>query len=394
MADNLYEKLTKEQLFILKCTRTFNEDTNHSAILSLILSNLNWEYILTFSQQHGIAPLLYKYISNCGAKKLVPEQVYEKLRNIYFHTFSKNTRLFDAMGKLLQQFDLESIDSILLKGSVLAELIYRDIGLRPMDDVDILVKEKQLDAVHALMIENGYHTLEIIKSEFINKYIPKHHLPQFVKDNNIFEIHWHLHNESDQYSINIDDLWKRALPYQIGDINVQILRFEDMLMHLCVHLNDHFSFSKTRFTNFCDIAEILMMDRLNWDFIKSQSKIYKIDEIVYKYVLLIGKYFNIKIPDEIVNTNINFFDLEKRFLALLQNKNYNRTDFNSNITSLSDVKGFRNKVRYFFGDLFPTKEFMILRFEIKNKKLVYFYYPVRLVVGIKNVFKYFFSKKK
>lgn len=393
MAENLYEKLTKEQLFILKCARTFDEDSDHSAVLSLILSNLNWDNILTFSQHHGIAPLIYKYISSCGAKKMIPEAIYEKFRYIYFHTFSKNTRLFEAMGKLINQFELESIDLILLKGSVLAELIYRDIGLRPMDDVDILVKENDLDSVKTLMSENGYQTIEISKSDFIGKLAPRHHLPQYTKDNNIFEIHWHLHNENDKYNITIADLWKHALPYQIGEHDVQILRFEDMLMHLCIHLNDHFSYSKARFTNFCDIAEILMMDRLNWDFIKTQSKNYKIDTIVFKYVLLIGKYFNIKIPGDIKDSNIPITDIEKRFILLLQNKNYNRTDFNSNIRSLSEVKGFGNKIRYIFGDLFPSKEFIILRFQIKNKKLVYFYYPVRFIIGIKNIFKYIFSKK-
>lgn len=393
MADNLFEKFSKEQLFILKCARTFDEDKNNSAVMSLILSNLNWEYILNFSQSHGISPLLYKYLNSCGAKNMIPEQIYEKFRNHYFLTFSKNTRAFDAMGKLIRQFYLEGIDSILLKGSVLAELIYRDIGLRPMDDIDLLIAENKLREVEIIMQENGYNAVQIVKSGYIGKLEPRHHLPQFIKDNNIFEIHWHLHNENPDYCISIDDLWKRALPVQINNINVKILRFEDMLLHLCIHLNDHFSYGKVRFTNFCDIAEILRMDRLNWEFIITSSKKYNIETIVLQYVKLIGRYFDIKLPTDIPTQNIDISDLEKRFYALLQNKNYNRKDFNNNVRSLSDVSGIANKLKYFLGDLFPTKEFMITRFQIRKKGLVYFYYPLRFLIGIGHVFLYMFTRK-
>lgn len=393
MAENLFDKLSKEQLFILKCARVFNEDKDSSAVLSLILSNLNWDFILGFSQSHGISPLLYKYLHSCGAKNMIPEQVYEKFRNYYFHTFSKNTRAFDVMGKLLNQFYLEGIDSILLKGSVLAELVYRDIGLRPMDDIDILVQESKLRDVENLMLENDYKAVHVVKSQFIGKSEPRHHLPQFIRDNNIFEIHWHLHNSNPGYEISMDDMWKRALQVQINNVNAKILRFEDMLMHLCVHMDDHLSFGKARFTGFCDIAEILRMDRLNWEYVLSCSRKYKIDMIVLRFIKLVGRYFDVRLPRDFPVDGTDISDLEKRFFSLMQNKNYNRKDYNQNLASFSEVKGTSNKLKYIIGDLFPSREFMASRFGIKNNSLVFFYYPIRFIIGIVHLFRFAFTKK-
>ncbi len=42
------------------------------------------------------------------------------------------------------------------------------------------------------------------------------------------------------------------------------------------------------------------------------------------------------------------------------------------------IEEIRNKLYYLIGDIFPPKDFLIQCYSIKNTKLFYFYYPLRL----------------
>ncbi|MBI5217556.1 MAG: nucleotidyltransferase family protein [Bacteroidia bacterium] len=385
--------LTKEQQLILKYSRVYTDFLGKPAVSTLVKQELNWNYIVNYSTQHGVAPLIYKYLNGMGAKTLIPQPIYEKLRNSYFHTFSKNTRLFDDFNNILKGMEFEGIDSILLKGVVLAEFIYGDIGLRPMDDIDFLVKKNDLDAVQQILLDNGYISSQVIKSKFVNKYAKTHHLPQFIKGNHIIEVHWHIHNENNNYNVEINDLWRRAIPVQIGNRRVLILEAEDMLLNLCLHIDSHFPVGDIRFNGFCDIAEYIRKKKINWDAFLLICKKYKAFDNISKYLTLIHKYFEVNIPDIFIISENEPGDLEKRFILILQNKNHKPIEINSNIDSFTEVNGFKNKIRYLAGDIFPSRKFMMKRYKIKNKNKILLYYPLRFFSGIYKLIRYLIFKR-
>ncbi|MBV5343668.1 nucleotidyltransferase family protein, partial [bacterium] len=84
---------------------------------------------------------------------LVPAAVLTKLRNAYYKTLSRNTLIYQEFVLLSEILRANSISFITLKGICMAEWLYRDIGLRQMSDIDILIQEKDgvrcLDALHA-----------------------------------------------------------------------------------------------------------------------------------------------------------------------------------------------------------------------------------------------------
>jgi len=59
-----------------------------------------------------------------------------------------------------------------------------------------------------------------------------------------------------------------------------------------------------------------------------------------------------------------------------------------NVTSLSD------KVRYLRDILFPSKAFMIARYQIHRPRLALFYYPYRYWIGVRGMVNHFFSSKQ
>lgn len=76
--------------------------------------------------------------------KGVPSETIKVLEKIYYSNLARNMLLYDELSKVLSAFKTAEIDVIVLKGVFLAEQIYKNIGLRPMSDIDLLVKEKDL----------------------------------------------------------------------------------------------------------------------------------------------------------------------------------------------------------------------------------------------------------
>ena len=105
---------------------------------------MDWNYILECSERQGISPLFYWNLKKINNSKYVPPEVMKSLEKMYYSNLARNMLLYDELSKILTAFKKVGIDTIVLKGAFLAEEIYKNIGLRPMSDIDLLIKEKDL----------------------------------------------------------------------------------------------------------------------------------------------------------------------------------------------------------------------------------------------------------
>src|SRR5262245_12445960 len=83
-----------------------------------------------------LLPLLYRRLERDGAQ----DEIARKLKGVYRHAWYGNQlRLRDA-ALVAGELRRRGTEPMLLKGAALTLLHYRDYGLRPMEDVDILVR--------------------------------------------------------------------------------------------------------------------------------------------------------------------------------------------------------------------------------------------------------------
>ena len=132
--------LSSEDKLLLYCSRlSISEDIKHK-IEEILNEALDWDYILDCSIKQGISPLFYWNLRKISNGKDVPYEVMKSLEKIYYSNLARNMILYDELGKILKAFKKAGIDTIVLKGAFLAEEIYKNIGLRPMSDIDLLIK--------------------------------------------------------------------------------------------------------------------------------------------------------------------------------------------------------------------------------------------------------------
>jgi hypothetical protein len=83
-------------------------------------------------------------------------QHIQHLQSAYYLTVRFNLKLIYDLKEVLQQLNKKNIKMVLLQGIHLLQQIYKDIGLRPLTDIDLWVLPETREAVDGVLIELGF----------------------------------------------------------------------------------------------------------------------------------------------------------------------------------------------------------------------------------------------
>ncbi len=177
---------------------------------------------------HRMVPQLYRNLQRHGVK----EPLMDRLKGVYRYYLYKNEILLHRVGTLLAAFEKARIETMVLKGAALIQLYYRESGLRPMLDADVLVHAHQAEQAMEVLTKLQWQPLRYPQPRMR---IPIVHSTPF-EDNGgrQVDLHWHLFWEC--FNANDDgDYWKQAIPIQIGGVQTLALSPTHQLLHTCWH---------------------------------------------------------------------------------------------------------------------------------------------------------------
>jgi hypothetical protein len=184
--------------------------------------------------------------------------------------------LRDELCRILSAFDAQGIPVIVLKGAALLESIYTDISLRPMGDLDILVRPEHLDQAEAIALDRGYaYTVNREVQESFRR--DRHQLPLLMhaKKSIALEIHQHIVDADDPIRFSLNGFWDRANTLAISNAHALALAPEDLLIHLSIKfLLDRQYHSNSALGQLCDISEVIKCygDSLEWALVEKTAK--------------------------------------------------------------------------------------------------------------------------
>lgn len=394
--------LTPEDQIIVSCIKIHPTPEELEQIDKLILQVQDWNYLITTIIDRGIGPLLYKKLPLLTNSSQMPEAVRTKLQQAYYRTFSRSTILYEHFRKIAEAFTSQDIQIIALKGVYLSERLYQDIGLRQFSDIDLLVKEDDASSCLAILAEMGYKPdtngklSRIILSQLNRDFV---HYPPMIGYGVSIEIHIKLHQDKEKYKVKVDELWKNAIPATVNGVQVSALHIYDLLIHLCLHLDKHFKVGHVQFTCFNDITNLLerVSGTIDWNAFTEVCQIYNCENIVFKYIVMTHNYMHATVPIEIILKYGVLLDEtdEQLFFKYLKDGKINMISsatLSGHFGNIMRVDNSMDKVKYLWGVVFPSKAFMIQRYEIKHRYQVLFYYPYRYYIGIMGVVNRIFKK--
>lgn len=253
-------------------------DASHLKMLAETAAELSsesprWDGVTALAEAQGVAPLLYAHLKEAGAEP--PLNVKRELQGLYLRHRLANEIRMRQLIKILASFDSANIPVLVLKGAALSSLIYAEPGLRPFNDLDILVPKSAIKQVQRFLADLGF---SVPLSPFLpgRVFFPKH-LPKAVLQTDgisvIVEVHFNLFSEYESVSMRIEDLGDPPLsfPLEPDGIMAQTLGFEETLWYLCLHLcRTHPLYGESRLIWMADIVSFAerFQREIDWEMIR------------------------------------------------------------------------------------------------------------------------------
>jgi hypothetical protein len=189
----------------------------------------------TREQQFGrLFPLLHQNLK--AHSVVIDDSLAKLLKQKYLQTWGTNKLLFHTLAEILGLLHQAEIPALLLKGCALTPACYDDdYGLRPMNDVDIVVPATQVTEAIRVLDQKGWQPEERGVERFTEDYMSISHSHAFRMPGSYeCDLHWHLLPECCRAEDDAD-FWQASLPIEIEGIPTRILNPADQILHLCLH---------------------------------------------------------------------------------------------------------------------------------------------------------------
>ena len=126
---------------------------------------------------------MYDNIKQVG----IEDSILARLKGIYRKRWSQSNIFFYKIEPVLQLLSSFCIRLIVLKGVPLAIQYYKNITLRPMADIDLLVLKDQREIAINILLKDGFTIKEQAPLDFLFRIFRSVTL---VKDDLEIDVHW------------------------------------------------------------------------------------------------------------------------------------------------------------------------------------------------------------
>jgi hypothetical protein len=194
-----------------------------------------WQGLPQAAEEHGLAPLVYHHLTQAQIE--IPLSTRRELMGLALRHRSASQVRLAAVAEVLKAFHQKGIEPMLLKGAALAALVYPEPGLRPMRDVDLLVKPAEIDGARQCLEALGYQ-VSPVQEQLLPAH--HHHLPAYTREKDGFwisvELHRRLFPATRHYpSIGFDQLYPRAQHFGLNGEPALAPGWEELLWHIYRH---------------------------------------------------------------------------------------------------------------------------------------------------------------
>lgn len=268
----------------------------------------DWEAARWAIQVHGIAPLLHHASADQPDFAALHPDLRTYLADQHSLSNARISLLLNELGELLTACHAAEITVIPLKGSLLATHYYPEPGLRPMNDLDLLIRPDNeariLDVLASLryrpVVRSWKHVM-LARPDGeapITSWAGEHPANPRNLDLHIrvAEQFWGM-----QYDLTTE-AWTDSEPGMVGTAPARLLQPTILLHHLCIHTSSNLIWRRMRMLNLHDIALVArQVDSVGWQRIVDYAQARREARMIYPALALTRRYYPI-VPESVLAT--------------------------------------------------------------------------------------------
>jgi Uncharacterised nucleotidyltransferase len=267
-------------------------------IRALVAGPLDWDYVVRAAADNSITPLVARVL--CAAvPDIAPDAPPAELARLKAAARTNTIRslvLGSELIKILDVFRSQGMLAIPYKGPVLAAQAYGDATLREFEDLDIILRQRDVPKAHELMLGLGYHARfpRLFSSAAGSRRIPGEYNYRDATDRVVVELHTEATLRHFPVPPDLDDFAVRAVPVQLCGLEVKTLSPEDALVALSIHGSKDFW---ERISWIADISELIQSHKaLDWDAVWQRAESFRARHMVCLALALAEKLLDAPLP--------------------------------------------------------------------------------------------------
>ncbi|MFZ0882849.1 MAG: nucleotidyltransferase family protein [Candidatus Acidiferrales bacterium] len=253
-----------EKQLLACCARTRLTPDDAQRIREIASQPLDWEYLLAEAEANSITPLVERHLMAVAAGAL-PVAVNEQLKRTSRANTLRCLYLTADLLQILERFSEHGIPALPYKGPVLAVQAYGDVALREFEDLDIILRQRDVPKAHEIILALGYKAKFdwILSPGASASLVPGEYNYRDEPRRAMVELHTEVTLRHFPIKPDLDYFIARRAPVRISDHEVLTFTAEDLLPMLCIHGSKDFW---ERFSWVADVSELIQSHPdLNWD---------------------------------------------------------------------------------------------------------------------------------
>lgn len=340
--------------------------------------------VYDFAVINNVEPIVAHALKLCVSKNKLPKRWNFK----YKETENKLVSYIKELNKIANILDKNNISLLALKNTGIAMGMYPYYGACPMGDIDVLVKKKQFQKAHRILIKNGYKLKfrSKLEKDDIDAAEQVGGAEYIVKLDNgeklWFELQWRPVSGrwiQPKQEPDACELFHRST--QIKRSKVRLLSPEDNLLQVALHTAKHTYVRAPGFRLHTDVDRIVTSQNINWLVFEDKVLKLKIKTAVYISLLMARNLLGTNIPDNTLmkiqpnklKVKIMLKWLKKVGVFYPNSNKWNKIGYIFFVSLLYDTW------KDFFSGVFPASTEMKSQFSYSNSLLTPYYHLKRLI---------------
>lgn len=330
----------------------------------------DWPALVSSAQVENLAPVLYSTLRRCGSFDGLPADARRELESEYWNSAARSVVLDGELAAILTALERDGIDPIVLKGAALTGTVYKDPALRPMSDIDLLVRAEEFSrACERLRSDTEYGD----RVDMDPAYMQLTHAVFYGGPPKKITLEVHKSLLGDVSLRNEESVWSET----VREGRRRVLRPEFMLAHLCAH-----SALRHQLRSLSQLLDIALVIRahphLDWQALESGSVSLGVASAARDALDAVSRTLGVAIPHDVMERLASARDGSVRTFAMSLVSHGGKRNALRVMGRLCLQSGWRKKLAYAKWNLFPSPGWVCRSVGVR-KALVYPYYLYRVL---------------
>jgi hypothetical protein len=349
-----------------------------------------WSQIVVEAERQGLASILYQRLEPGGASHRPPPVPWQQLCTAVRRTAAEGLAFLREFTVVMRACQERGLDCMPLRGLALAAHLKGDLAIRPMHDLDFLVRREDLPAMADMLGGLGYQEIDR-RPGFARTFS---YTLEFVKQGNrwpLIEPHWTTAYPPFADRIDMAKVWQRRRRGRVAGLDVSLLSPADFLLHLCFHLVHKGEDAPLLW--WYELHHLIRQEATSLDWPEVVLVAHQSGQrlMVAGVLRRLRELFDSRVPDSVLTLLAETQPagcpalpqpvLEGRVVRLLTRS---RVDGRETLAQLLTIKGVRARLRFAGALLFPSAAFMRVHYGLSSRSELAGWYVKRALVLIRD----------